>query len=132
MQAEAGTGASRRFTMGQPGVEQFIMKVPNNKAGKNNLRLFLVVLAVHDPFFFLTLNLDCYDGSFFFLSQVGLIIGKGGEMIKSMQAKSGARIQVRLDTGSVWKSFFLLFLRYLCICACNIDKLVIYCACLFF
>lgn len=32
---------------------------------------------------------------FFFLFQVGLIIGKGGEMIKSMQAKSGARIQVR-------------------------------------
>ncbi|XXG45919.1 hypothetical protein AAC387_Pa02g0879 [Persea americana] len=55
-EAEAGTGASRRFTMGQPGVEQFIMKVPNNK--------------------------------------VGLIIGKGGEMIKSMQAKSGARIQL--------------------------------------
>lgn len=51
MQAEAGTGASRRFTMGQPGVEQFIMKVPNNKAGKNNLLVF-IFLSCSNPFFF--------------------------------------------------------------------------------
>ncbi|XP_043705828.1 far upstream element-binding protein 1-like isoform X2 [Telopea speciosissima] len=57
--SEAETGGSgivsRRIT-GQPGAEQFIMKVPNNK--------------------------------------VGLIIGKGGETIKNMQARSGARIQL--------------------------------------
>jgi len=27
-------------------------------------------------------------------NKVGLVIGKGGETIKSMQAKSGARIQI--------------------------------------
>ncbi|KAL5728845.1 hypothetical protein ACHQM5_001879 [Ranunculus cassubicifolius] len=57
--SEAETGGSglvaKRFT-GQPGGEQFSMKVPNNK--------------------------------------VGLIIGKGGETIKSMQVRSGARIQL--------------------------------------
>lgn len=31
--------------------------------------------------------------------QVGLVIGKGGETIKSMQASSGARIQVRYVYG---------------------------------
>ena len=31
---------------------------------------------------------------FLFLLQVGLIIGKGGETIKNLQTKSGARIQV--------------------------------------
>ncbi|XP_010267026.1 PREDICTED: far upstream element-binding protein 1-like [Nelumbo nucifera] len=56
-EAEAGGSGivSRRFA-GQPGAEQFIMKVPNNK--------------------------------------VGLIIGKGGETIKNMQARTGARIQL--------------------------------------
>ncbi|XP_052210972.1 uncharacterized protein LOC127813897 [Diospyros lotus] len=58
--AEAETGGSgivsRRLTGGQPGSEQFVMKIPNNK--------------------------------------VGLIIGKGGETIKNMQARTGARIQV--------------------------------------
>lgn len=33
--------------------------------------------------------------------QVGLVIGKGGETIKSMQATTGARIQVS------WPEFFL-------------------------
>lgn len=42
MQAEAGgsAGVSRRFTTGQPGVDQFTMKVPNNKVGKYNLLVF--------------------------------------------------------------------------------------------
>ncbi|KAF5199571.1 Far upstream element-binding protein, partial [Thalictrum thalictroides] len=55
-EAESGGSGtvSKRFN-GQPGADQFSMKVPNNK--------------------------------------VGLIIGKGGETIKTMQAKSGARIQ---------------------------------------
>jgi hypothetical protein len=37
---------------------------------------------------------------------VGLVIGKGGETIKSMQAKSGAQIKVCLyanDIGSQYK-----------------------------
>ncbi|GFZ17208.1 KH domain-containing protein [Actinidia rufa] len=52
-----GSGiVSRRVTGQQPGAEQFVMKIPNNK--------------------------------------VGLVIGKGGETIKNMQARSGARIQV--------------------------------------
>ncbi|XP_010262211.1 PREDICTED: far upstream element-binding protein 1-like [Nelumbo nucifera] len=56
-EAEAGgSGIVSRRVTGQPGTEQFIMKVPNNK--------------------------------------VGLIIGKGGETIKNMQARSGARIQL--------------------------------------
>ncbi|KAJ4952909.1 hypothetical protein NE237_029741 [Protea cynaroides] len=56
-EAEAGGSGlvSRRLT-GQPGTEQFVMKVPNNK--------------------------------------VGLIIGRGGETIKNMQATTGARIQL--------------------------------------
>ncbi|KAG6501249.1 hypothetical protein ZIOFF_041127 [Zingiber officinale] len=59
--AEADSGASatiasRKFGCVPPGVEQFQMKVPNNK--------------------------------------VGMVIGKGGETIKNMQARSGARIQV--------------------------------------
>nr|GMC50958.1 far upstream element-binding protein 1-like [Ipomoea batatas] len=58
--SEADSGGSgivsRRVTGQQPGAEQFVMKVPNNK--------------------------------------VGLVIGKGGESIKNMQARSGARIQV--------------------------------------
>ncbi|XP_042511929.1 far upstream element-binding protein 2 isoform X2 [Macadamia integrifolia] len=56
-EAEAGgSGVVSRRLSGQPGAEQFVMKVPNNK--------------------------------------VGLIIGKGGETIKNMQATSGARIQL--------------------------------------
>uniref|UniRef100_A0A1J3JUL0 Far upstream element-binding protein 1 n=1 Tax=Noccaea caerulescens TaxID=107243 RepID=A0A1J3JUL0_NOCCA len=51
-----GSGGSSRRMGGQPGSDQFSMKIPNNK--------------------------------------VGLVIGKGGETIKSMQAKTGARIQV--------------------------------------
>ncbi|CAH8341853.1 unnamed protein product [Eruca vesicaria subsp. sativa] len=51
-----GGGGSRRMG-GQPGADQFVMKIPNNKV-------------------------------------VGLVIGKGGETIKSMQANTGARIQV--------------------------------------
>ncbi|KAG6501252.1 far upstream element-binding protein 2-like [Zingiber officinale] len=59
--AEADSGASatiasRKFGCVPSGVEQFQMKVPNNK--------------------------------------VGMVIGKGGESIKNMQARSGARIQV--------------------------------------
>ncbi|GAB2267272.1 hypothetical protein Dimus_002258 [Dionaea muscipula] len=57
--AEAANSASSGNRVAgavQPGAEQFVMKVPNDK--------------------------------------VSLIIGKGGETIKSMQAKSGARIQV--------------------------------------
>ncbi|XP_009140721.1 far upstream element-binding protein 1 [Brassica rapa] len=53
--AGSGGGGSRRMG-GQPGADQFVMKIPNNK--------------------------------------VGLVIGKGGETIKSMQANTGARIQV--------------------------------------
>ncbi|KAL0897580.1 hypothetical protein Bca101_081541 [Brassica carinata] len=53
--AAGGGGGSRRMG-GQPGADQFVMKIPNNK--------------------------------------VGLVIGKGGETIKSMQASTGARIQV--------------------------------------
>ncbi|CAH2060840.1 unnamed protein product [Thlaspi arvense] len=52
----AGSGGGSRRMGGQPGSDQFVMKIPNNK--------------------------------------VGLVIGKGGETIKSMQAKTGARIQV--------------------------------------
>ncbi|ESQ50291.1 hypothetical protein EUTSA_v10001945mg [Eutrema salsugineum] len=52
----AGSGGGSRRMGGQPGADQFVMKIPNNK--------------------------------------VGLVIGKGGETIKSMQAKTGARIQV--------------------------------------
>ncbi|KAF8080836.1 hypothetical protein N665_0919s0002 [Sinapis alba] len=52
----AGSGGGSRRMGGQPGADQFVMKIPNNK--------------------------------------VGLIIGKGGETIKSMQANTGARIQV--------------------------------------
>ncbi|GFZ16679.1 KH domain-containing protein [Actinidia rufa] len=57
-EAESGGSGivSRRVTGQQPGAEQFVMKIPNNK--------------------------------------VGLVIGKGGETIKNMQARSGARIQV--------------------------------------
>ncbi|KAJ4903032.1 KH domain-containing protein [Raphanus sativus] len=55
-QAGSGGGGSRRMMGGQPGADQFVMKIPNNK--------------------------------------VGLVIGKGGETIKSMQANTGARIQV--------------------------------------
>ncbi|CAF2281280.1 unnamed protein product [Brassica napus] len=54
--AGSGGGGSRRMG-GQPGADQFVMKIPNNKV-------------------------------------VGLVIGKGGETIKSMQANTGARIQV--------------------------------------
>ncbi|KAH0977635.1 hypothetical protein GBA52_027354 [Prunus armeniaca] len=60
--AEADAGGSappstnQGFNSIQPGTEQFVMKVPNNK--------------------------------------VALIIGKGGETIRNMQSKSGARIQV--------------------------------------
>ncbi|RRT58132.1 hypothetical protein B296_00023021 [Ensete ventricosum] len=69
--AEADAGASgiiaaRKFGSVQPGAEQFQMKVPNNKVTWK-------------------FNLPC---------QVGLVIGKGGETIKNMQARSGARIQV--------------------------------------
>ncbi|CAN6899925.1 unnamed protein product [Brassica oleracea] len=51
-----GSGGGSRRMGGQPGADQFVMKIPNNK--------------------------------------VGLVIGKGGETIKSMQAQTGARIQV--------------------------------------
>ncbi|CAN7062901.1 unnamed protein product [Brassica oleracea var. botrytis] len=51
-----GSGGGSRRMAGQPGADQFVMKIPNNK--------------------------------------VGLVIGKGGETIKSMQAQTGARIQV--------------------------------------
>ncbi|PRQ23253.1 putative K domain-containing protein [Rosa chinensis] len=59
--AEADAGGSapstnQGFNSMQPGGEQFVMKVPNNK--------------------------------------VALIIGKGGETIRNMQTKSGARIQI--------------------------------------
>ncbi|XP_022988729.1 far upstream element-binding protein 1-like [Cucurbita maxima] len=59
--AEADSGASpattnQGMTSSQPGVEQFVMKIPNNK--------------------------------------VALVIGKGGETIKSIQSKSAARVQV--------------------------------------
>ncbi|KAL1204388.1 Protein BTR1 [Cardamine amara subsp. amara] len=53
--AGSGGGGSRRMG-GQPGADQYVMKIPNNK--------------------------------------VGLVIGKGGETIKSMQAQTLARIQV--------------------------------------
>ncbi|XP_047307178.1 far upstream element-binding protein 2 [Impatiens glandulifera] len=54
---KGGSGVvSRRVNVQQPGADQFVMQVPNNK--------------------------------------VGLVIGKGGESIKNMQARSGARIQV--------------------------------------
>ncbi|KAJ0260242.1 hypothetical protein HA466_0064760 [Hirschfeldia incana] len=53
---QGGSGGGPRRMGGQPGADQFVMKIPNNK--------------------------------------VGLVIGKGGETIKSMQANTGARIQV--------------------------------------
>ncbi|XP_010276486.1 PREDICTED: far upstream element-binding protein 2-like [Nelumbo nucifera] len=52
----SGPSAIHGLSSVQPGAEQFMMKVPNNK--------------------------------------VALIIGKGGETIKNMQSRSGARIQV--------------------------------------
>lgn len=59
--AEADSGGSASTTnqamnSTQPGVEQFVMKIPNNK--------------------------------------VALVIGKGGETIKSIQSKSAARVQI--------------------------------------
>uniref|UniRef100_A0A0A0K828 RNA-binding protein Nova-1 n=2 Tax=Cucumis sativus TaxID=3659 RepID=A0A0A0K828_CUCSA len=59
--AEADSGGSASTTnqainSSQPGVEQFVMKIPNNK--------------------------------------VALVIGKGGETIKSIQSKSAARVQI--------------------------------------
>ncbi|GMH13424.1 hypothetical protein Nepgr_015265 [Nepenthes gracilis] len=54
--ASSASSGNRSTSAVQPGAEQFVMKVPNDK--------------------------------------VALIIGKGGETIKSMQSKSGARIQV--------------------------------------
>ncbi|OVA11771.1 K Homology domain [Macleaya cordata] len=70
-EAEAGGSGTvaRRFTV-QAGAEQFQMKVPNNKASKS----YTPCLGPDLP--------------------VGLIIGKGGETIKNMQARSGARIQL--------------------------------------
>lgn len=43
-------------------------------------------------FSYLSTSLYVVDPEF----QVGLVIGKGGETIKSMQARTGARIQVGL------------------------------------
>ena len=37
---------------------------------------------------------------FFFLFQVGVIIGKSGETIKNLQQQSGAKIQVTRDMDS--------------------------------
>lgn len=54
--ASSASSGTRNVVPLQPGSEQFVMKVPNDK--------------------------------------VALVIGKGGETIKSMQGKSGARIQV--------------------------------------
>lgn len=45
-------------------------------------------------FHFLFTFLFCLFVSFDIMFQVGLVIGKGGETIKSMQARTGARIQV--------------------------------------
>ena len=44
--------------------------------------------------------------------QVGLVIGKGGETIKNMQARTGARIQVPFKICVLFKlDFLFLFLR---------------------
>ncbi|KAL0372174.1 UNVERIFIED_CONTAM: Far upstream element-binding protein 1 [Sesamum calycinum] len=75
-EAEAGGSGivSRRLT-GQPsGAEQFVI-------------IYCVHLLSH---FICLYSSHLIDGNF----QVGLVIGKGGETIKNMQARTGARIQV--------------------------------------
>jgi far upstream element-binding protein len=93
-QAEAGgSGIVSRRVTGQSGSDTFVMKVPNNKV----CRGFLFVSLFY-----------CYSLGWSVMSvlfQVGLVIGKGGETIKNMQARTGARIQV----------FFIIYLLSLLI-----------------
>ena len=62
------------------------MRVPNNKV---ELLIYLSPLKGFRCF-------NAHDGSFFLGPplQVGLVIGKGGETIKNIQARTGARVQV--------------------------------------
>lgn len=81
VQAEAGgSGIVARRLTGQAGSDHFAMKIPNNKV----IRICLLALL----FGLLVVPDDAPQ------TQVGLVIGKGGETIKNMQARTGARIQV--------------------------------------
>jgi len=52
-----------------------------------------------------SLCLECETEHFVNIFQVGLIIGRGGETIKSLQSRSGARIQVCCRSRMPWKPF---------------------------
>lgn len=96
-QAESGgSGTVSRRVGGQPGgAEQFVMQVPNKKVlmFKRNCNL----LGIFCRYFQLT----WFYVTWIFL-QVGLVIGKGGETIKNMQASTGARIQVYFNSKLLW------------------------------
>ena len=86
-QAESGgQGVTSRRGGGQSGSEQFVMKVPNNKVCKSYCIFEPVTLVLFR-------GLHLTNNQF----QVGLVIGKGGETIKNMQARTGARIQVEFQ-----------------------------------
>lgn len=82
-QADAGGSGivSRRLTGQQSGADQFVMMIPNNK-------VWQMLLIGSYNYLAPIVSLQWIN------FQVGLVIGKGGETIKSMQATTGARIQV--------------------------------------
>jgi hypothetical protein len=86
-----GTRFSARI---ERGCRSFPIRIP---IGEENGNLFLLL-----SFFPFNLDSECRSCGlhrsetehFIWFSQVGLIIGRGGETIKSLQSRSGVRIQV--------------------------------------
>lgn len=100
-QAESGgQGLVSRRSTGQAGSEQFVMKIPNNKVKG-------LEASVHCDLYAVCFKMTC---NIYLIFQVGLVIGKGGETIKNMQARTGARIQVcfKFDKPSQSRLFTLL------------------------
>lgn len=84
-QADAGGSPSlvaRGFDTTQTGAEQVEIQVPNEKVN-------VLLMCTYKYCQLVSSNMVPLC-----IIQVGLVIGKGGETIKNLQTKSGARIQV--------------------------------------